>query len=125
MLSTPPTKNIFLPILVAALPAAYVIASKPDAQFLWTVTAGTEYGTPDLTLIVRAMLARVVPGWLQQPKIVSSTRAGSTPFLVNRAFAGEIPKCGTGSFERSVPNLQKGVRSPSTMYKSCRAINKT
>ena len=45
----------------------YSNASNPDAQFRCTVTAGTSSGTPDRTPISRAMLPRVLAGWLQHP----------------------------------------------------------
>ena len=77
MLSTPPARTSSAsPSRMAR--AAWPTASSPDAQSRFTVTPGTESGSPDRSAAIRATLRLSSPAWLAQPRITSSRAAQST-----------------------------------------------
>ena len=113
MLSTPPTKKSE-PRPAAILSYAEVKASNPEAQLRCTVTAGTVSGTPARRAMTRATLAASA-GCPTQPKMTSSIKAGSSPVRVSSASTAMRPNSSAAKAARSVPALQNGVRTPSTM----------
>ena len=114
MLSVPPARKTS-PSPRAALAAAYVTTSIPEAQFRCTVTAGTCSGIPTRTpMILETFIS--LASCPTQPKITSSISEGSTPVLTNTFLDALIPRAAPDSLAKSVPILQKGVRLPSTKY---------
>ena len=86
MLSTPPASTRSAsPSRIAR--AAWPTASSPDAQSLFTVTPGTESGSPDRSTAIRATLRLSSPDWLAQPRITSSSAAQSTRGRRSRSAA--------------------------------------
>ena len=69
--STPPARTIRAwPASIFSAPE--LIASIPEAQFLWTVQAGVRTGMPALRAMTRPILAESA-GWATLPMITSST----------------------------------------------------
>src|ERR1700722_6136353 len=69
---------------------------------------------PARSAITRATLAAST-GWATQPKMTSSTSAGSKPVRVSKALTAMRPSSSAPSEASSVPALQNGVRTPSTI----------
>ncbi len=113
MLSTPPAMKSE-PRPAARRSCAVVIASKPDAQLRCTVTAGTCCGMPARKAMTRAIFA-VSGGWQTQPKITSSSAAGSSPVRVSNASVAMRPSSSAATPASALPALQKGVRIPARM----------
>jgi len=64
---------------------AHAIASRPDAQKRFTVTAEALCGTPARRLAMRATFIPCSPSGIAQPMTTSSTAAGSSPGTRSRA----------------------------------------
>ena len=76
--STPPAMNTS-PSSAPIACAAALIAWRPEPHSRFTVWPATSTGRPASRSAIRATLRLSSPAWLAQPRITSSTRAGSIP----------------------------------------------
>jgi hypothetical protein len=76
--STPPAMNTS-PSPTAIAFAAALIAWSPEPHRRLTVCPATSTGRPARSSAIRATLRLSSPAWLAQPRMTSSTSAGSIP----------------------------------------------
>src|SRR5581483_1680313 len=88
---------------------------------IFTVYAGTSFGTPLRTEIWRAGFGPP-PAWRALPKIVSFTCSGSTPARSIAAFAATTPMSAAVSAARDPPNLPMGVTLPTAQRRPARDL---
>ena len=83
--------------------AAYAIACRPDEQKRLTVTADAVTGMPARRLAMRATFSPCSASGIAQPRITSSTSAGSSPGARASASAMTVAAISSGRVYRSVP----------------------
>jgi hypothetical protein len=89
----------------------------PDAQRRFTVSPGTEAGSPASRLAMRATFLLSSPAWFAQPKTTSliSARSICGKRSSNRAITCAARSSALTSLS-APPKLPMAVRTPSTMY---------
>src|SRR4051812_12478483 len=117
--SAPPATIVVAPPLITRS-AAYAMAWSPDAQKRFTVTADAVTGTPARRLAIRATLSPCSASGIAQPRITSSTSAGSSPGTRAIASLMTTAAISSGRVYRSAPfgALPTGVRTAETMNAS-------
>ena len=109
MFSTPPAMNVVpSPALIAC--AALATACSPEPQSRFTVCPGTATGSPASNSAIRATLRLSSPAWLVQPRITSSTPAGSIPERSTTALMGIAARSSARTPASAPPCLPTGVR---------------
>src|SRR6266540_342685 len=93
------------------------IAWRPDEQKRFTVWPGTLSGRPARSAARRATFSPCAPSGTAQPRMTSSTSAGSSPSVRLTASAIAAAAMSSGLVARSVPfgALPTAVRAPATM----------
>src|SRR6185312_8690307 len=111
--STPPAMTRSAsPVAMARAPS--ISACNPDPQRRLTVAPGTVTGSPAKSALMRATLRLSSPAWLAQPRITSSTVAGSAPARRTTSAITSAPRS-SGRTSDSAPRCRpNGVRTAST-----------
>src|SRR5919107_5711872 len=100
--------------------AADAIDWRPDEQKRFTVTAEAVTGTPARRLAIRATLSPCSASGIAQPRITSSTSAGSSPGARRSASPITAAPISSGRVTRSAPfgALPTAVRTALTITAS-------
>jgi hypothetical protein len=115
MCSVPPATIVVAnPLMIRS--AALAIVCRPDEQKRFTVWAGTSSGSPARWAASLATFMPWVPSGMAQPRITSSTSAGSRPEARRSASAMAAPAMSSGLDVRSAPFGARptAVRAPAT-----------
>src|SRR6476469_6998824 len=91
----------------------------PEAQRRFTVSPGTDTGSPASSTAIRATFRLSSPAWFAQPRITSVIRSGSSEGW--RATSAAMTCAAMSSARTSLscpPMLPTAVRMPSRMYAS-------
>src|SRR5262245_19408111 len=99
---------------------AAAMVCRPDEQKRFTVWPGTLSGRPARSAARRATFSPCGPSGTAQPRITSSTSAGSRPLVRLTASAIAAAAMSSGLVARSVPfgALPTAVRAPATITAS-------
>ena len=103
--------------------AAWFTASRPDEQFLFTVTPPTDVGKPASKTAIRATSRLSSPAWFPHPAYTSSINAGSIPVRVINPFNTSAKRSSGRITESAPPTLPMGDRRASTITTSFIGIN--
>ena len=112
------------PVMTTSAPPAWIsrapatVACMPEPQSRFTVWPGTSTGKPARSRPIRATLRLSSPAWLAQPKITSSTSAGSRAI---RSTTSRMTMAARSSGRTSFswpPYLPIGVRTAETITTS-------
>ena len=109
--STPPAST------TSASPASMVrepciAASSDEPQSRFTVTAGTETGSPASSTAIRPTLRLSSPAWLAQPQTTSPMTAGSSAGALASTAGTAVAARSSGRTSASAPpNRPNGVRA--------------
>ena len=117
MLSTPPaiTQSI-VPDITACAAKCSACCDEPHCRS--SDVPGTDSGRPDASTALRATFVDCSPTWLTQPRITSSTSAGSAPVRATSASMTCAARSTGCHPERRPPRRPPAVRTAATMKAS-------
>ena len=90
---------------------ACIAASRDEPQSRFTVTAGTDTGSPASSTAIRPTLRLSSPAWLPQPHTTSPIRSGSSAgALASTAETAAAPRSSGRTPASAPPKRPNGVR---------------